>query len=238
LWVLGLYDEAEPLLRDTLARRSRILGEEHRDTHMTRKYLGFLALYTDRAEEAEVLMRAAARGHASALGEEHPDTLASRLSLGILLRDTGGSAAVRAEGEAILRRVLTARREVLGNLHPQTLDACTHVAFALEARGELAEAEALLAESLEGRREMLGDSHWRTRQSAECLAKVQRKRLRRGTRFVPAISDAAPASAAETSDDDGSTASESTSDLDDSVAAELAAVPAAAAEHAPAEPAD
>jgi hypothetical protein len=226
MWVLGRYDAAEPILRDTLARRTRVLGAAHRDTHMTRKYLGILLHYTDRLEDAEQMLRAAALGHAAALGEAHPDALSSMLNLGILLRDAGGSAAARVEGEATLRRVLGARREVLGGLHPQTLDACTHVAFALEVRGELVEAEALLAESLQGRLEVLGEGHWRTRQSARCLAEVQRKLhgfkhgfkhgFERGRRFVAAVSDCAPVVAEpETSDDDESSAAE-TSDAESS----------------------
>jgi hypothetical protein len=175
LFTLQLWDAAEPLLRDTLARRTRVLGEAHRDTDTTRKYLGILVHYIGRLEEAEVLLRAAARGHAASLGVAHPDALASRFNLGILLRDMAATEAARAESEELLQQVLAARIEVLGRRHPQTLDACSHVAYSLKQRGALAEAEALMVESYDGRLETLGQFHFRTVQSAEHLADLRRQ---------------------------------------------------------------
>ena len=72
--------------------------------------------------------------------------------------------------------MLSARRDALGGLHPQTLDACYQVALSLLMRGALGEAEALAAESYAGRVEVLGEGHYRTQQSAQELQRIQQLR--------------------------------------------------------------
>jgi len=63
------------------------------------------------------------------------------------------------EAEPLLREALRARRETLGDRHPDTLVSINNLGSLLKAQGKLDEAEPLLREALRARRETLGDRH-------------------------------------------------------------------------------
>jgi tetratricopeptide (TPR) repeat protein len=61
----------------------------------------------------------------------------------------------RLEAEGVLRQCLAARRTVLGDEHPDTLDSMQTLAALLEDQGKLADAEALRSERLEIQRRLV-----------------------------------------------------------------------------------
>merc|ERR1719424_1980044 len=105
------------------------------------------------------LLRAALAGQGSAALErmEPAERATSNLinNLGLLLKDQGDLDGA----EALLREALEARRETLGDRHPNTLISINNLGLLLKKQGDLDGAEPLLREALEAQRETLGDRH-------------------------------------------------------------------------------
>ena len=86
------YDEAEPLLRDTLAIQRRVHGDGHCATLMTCRSLATLLIGTRRYSEAEELSRDALAQARRTLGPEHPQTLGIAVVFGLALSTQQGKA--------------------------------------------------------------------------------------------------------------------------------------------------
>ena len=95
-----------------------------------------------------------------------PEALAAAGSLGVLYQRLG----LHGKAETILRRVLEARSETLGEAHPTTLTAMNHLADLLWAQGRHDEVEAIDRKTLEIRRRVLGEDHPDTLKSLNGLA--------------------------------------------------------------------
>ena len=65
---------------------------------------------------------------------------------------------------------MAARRETLGDRHPDTLRSISNMAMLLKAQRKLTEAEPLFREALAARRETLGDRHPDTLNSINNMA--------------------------------------------------------------------
>ncbi|MCB1823824.1 MAG: CHAT domain-containing protein, partial [Candidatus Competibacteraceae bacterium] len=76
----GRYGEAEPLLRQALAAREKVLGPEHPDTLSSVNDLAGLYQAQGRYGEAEPLYQRALAAREKVLGPEHPDTLNTQLN--------------------------------------------------------------------------------------------------------------------------------------------------------------
>jgi hypothetical protein len=76
------------------------------------------------------------------------------------------------EARAIHERVLTARRALLGDEHPDTLKASNNLARTLYAQGDLAGACMLQERGLTESRRELGDEHPNTLRAAHCIPKA------------------------------------------------------------------
>lgn len=74
LYSTGRYDEAEPLFRNTLTARERVLGPDHPDTLSSRNNLAVLLSRTGRYDEAEPLLRDTLATATRVLGPDHPIT--------------------------------------------------------------------------------------------------------------------------------------------------------------------
>ena len=72
---------------------------------------------------------------------------------------SGDGDAHLAAVEPLLRGVLEAQRETLGNRHPDTLKSICNLIMLLQDKGDLAAAEPLYREALEVSRETLGNRH-------------------------------------------------------------------------------
>ena len=83
-----------------------------------------------------------------------------------------------AEAERIHRKVLGARRRVLGEEHPDTLTSANNLAVFLAYQGKHAEAEEILQAALAARRRVLGSAHPDTLATAEDLEVVRLDFLR------------------------------------------------------------
>ena len=114
---LNKYDEAEPLLRDTLTTQRRLHGDGHFDTLRTCRGLATLLTYSNRCCEAEELSRGALVQARRTLGPEHPGTLNIARELGRALSMQQGKAV---EAAALLVDTLAIQQRVCGPGHPET----------------------------------------------------------------------------------------------------------------------
>lgn len=76
----------------------------------------------------------------------------------------------------LLEQTLAARRQVLGDDHPDTLTSMSNLAATRQTLGDLQGARELYEQALAGRRRMLGDKHPDSVQLAKYLADIRRQR--------------------------------------------------------------
>ena len=120
---------------DTLARRRRVLGEDHPDTLASASNLAMLLDRLGEPQAARELNEDTLARRRRVLGEDHPDTLASAFSLVWELSGLGEDQAAWELNEDILAR----RRRVLGEDQPDTMGSA---GFALILRGLAADPRA------------------------------------------------------------------------------------------------
>jgi len=88
--------------------------------------------------------------------------------------------------EAEYRAVHQARRDLLGEHHPDTLRTRHNLAWVLEQRGQLDAAEAEYRAVHQARRDLLGEHHPHTLDSRDALVWIRR---RLGKKYPDADSD-------------------------------------------------
>ena len=163
---LGLYARAEPLLKQALETRRRLLGREHPETLRAASETARLYLLQGRAREAEALQRETLDLRKRVLGPEHSDTLMSMNQLAGVYIFQGRNE----EAEALHREALGIRKRVLGPEHPDTLMSMGNLAMSYNQQGRYEDAEALARESLDIRKRVLGPEHPDTLWSMDYLA--------------------------------------------------------------------
>jgi len=152
---LGLYDQAEPLLKEALDTQRRVLGREHPDTLRSAVEMGRLLHATLRDDESEKLLVETLGIQKRVLGAEHPDTLRT---MGDLARAFWGQDRSK-EAEASFRELLAVQKRVLGPENVETLRSMHGLGLALNSQRRFAEGEAILKETLALRRRVLGADH-------------------------------------------------------------------------------
>ncbi|KAK9384161.1 hypothetical protein V1515DRAFT_589424, partial [Lipomyces mesembrius] len=85
----GKYETAEPLCKETLRLRKKVLGEEHPDTLTSMHSLASLFHSQGKYEGAEPLYKETLRLSKKVFGEEHPNTLTSKNNLAALFKRQG-----------------------------------------------------------------------------------------------------------------------------------------------------
>ncbi len=148
----GDLASAEPLLRESLALRRKLLGNEDKDVAVTLVGLARVLNDTGRADEAEPYIRESLAIRRKVLGEEHRETSVSKSELGWLLMRRGDLAAA----EPLLREALAIDMKALGRDHPNTASSQGNLALLLMNKGDLAAAEPLLREALATKQRVFG----------------------------------------------------------------------------------
>jgi len=155
---LGLYPQAERLLRKALATSIRLNGDTDPRTLSNRTALAILLYQQGRYPEAEKLMRSLVAEKARTLGEDHKDTIGAKGNLANLLDDTGHYDAAQAlMDDGYARRV-----RLFGKDDPETIQAEGNLVsiYMHQGRDDLAikQARATLADS----ERVLGADHPQT----------------------------------------------------------------------------
>ncbi len=151
---LGAFDQAEPLLSESLKLAERTLGPGAPGTAESRSRLGLVLVQRGRYAEAEGALRRALADQEKAR--------AGDAALGQTLSNLGMALYHQArweEAERALSRSLAVRRRGLGPGHPETIETLNNLAAVWLARGDLARAESALREALARHRATLGPEH-------------------------------------------------------------------------------
>ncbi len=152
---LGMFDQAESLIRQALNTRRSLLGGSHLGVAESLQGLG--VVLTDKGEygEAETHLRDALAMHRKLLGSEHADVADDLNDLGLMLQYKGQSD----EAEKCFREALAMHRKLLGNEQPGVAGDLNNLAMVLQAKGQLDEAEKLYREALAMSRKLKGNEH-------------------------------------------------------------------------------
>jgi tetratricopeptide (TPR) repeat protein len=151
----GLYSEAEPLMRRTLAIGEATFGSVHSEVAIYLNNLAALLQATDHMEEAEPLMRRALAIDQAFLGSNHPNISIRLNNLAMLLQDTNRPK----EAELLMRRALAIDEASFGNDHPNVARGLNSLAQLLRSMNRLKEAEPLMQRALAIDQASFGKQH-------------------------------------------------------------------------------
>jgi tetratricopeptide (TPR) repeat protein len=147
------YAQAEEGLRQALAIRRKVLGEEHPDTAASYNNLAVNQGYQGQYAQAEEGYRKALAIQRKVLGEDHPHTAISYSNLTSIQQ----AQAKYAQAEEGYRKALAIKRKVLGEEHPDTALSYTNLASNHYGKGQYAQAEEGVRKALAIYRKVLGE---------------------------------------------------------------------------------
>jgi non-specific serine/threonine protein kinase/serine/threonine-protein kinase len=143
---LALYDEARPLLEESLQTLRLTLGDEHPDTLDALDELTFLKIHKGEYAGVEETLRKLLATRRRQEGEEGPETLHAMTALAEFLALRGKLD----EAESLERRVLEKRRHAAGVDQRELYTTIENLASVLQDRGRAGEAETLYREAEAG----------------------------------------------------------------------------------------
>jgi eukaryotic-like serine/threonine-protein kinase len=149
---LGLYSQAESLLRRAVEIRQRVLGAANPNTLDTECLLGAALQQLGRTADSEKLLQQAFTESQSVLGQLNPTTIQLENQLSLTLSQQGRDA----DAERLGREALDNSRRALGPESPQTLKTLFALSAILGDEGKYAESEKLNREALDLCRQIHG----------------------------------------------------------------------------------
>ncbi len=152
---LGLYDEAQPLLDESLRLRTALHGRDDASVVESLQPLGAVLAGKGQYAEAENQLREALAIRKRLRPADHPDVAESLMDLAVVLEQKGKLD----EAESLLREALAIHREALGGGDHRVAADMSSLALVLTRRGRLDEAEKQLREALAIDRKALGPDH-------------------------------------------------------------------------------
>ena len=165
---LGMYDQAAPLLRRSLAQRTGTAGPRDTSVATNMDLLGTTLASQEKFAEAEPLLRDALTRRRRTLGNTNKATAESIVHLATLLENTSRLAAA----ESLHREALVINRAVFGDSSTEVADALNNVGLMRYRRGAYAEAEPLYREALAIDMRRLGEKHPTTAITMQNLAQT------------------------------------------------------------------
>ncbi|KAL8673688.1 MAG: hypothetical protein Q9168_001903 [Polycauliona sp. 1 TL-2023] len=166
---LKRYDEAEPLLRQTLRLRQEILGKVHWQTMGSMTDLADLLSRQGEYQDSEALARETLALCEANLPKDNPITLRA---MGVIARALRCQRQFHA-AEPIQRQVVQTLQRLRGMEHPSTLAIMHNLAWILETT-KIDEAEELYRYVIQTQKRVLRKGHPDTLDSMECLADLLR----------------------------------------------------------------
>jgi serine/threonine-protein kinase len=141
---LGMYDQAEMLIRQALQTRKSLFGPAHVTVAQSTNDLAMVLKFKGKLNEAEKLYRESQAIFRKAYGNEHVEVATSLNNLAIVLGDEGRFD----EAEKLSREALAMDRKLLGKMDPGVATDLNNLAMLLQQKGKLDEAEKLFREAL------------------------------------------------------------------------------------------
>ncbi|NQU50251.1 MAG: CHAT domain-containing protein [Planctomycetes bacterium] len=164
------YDEALPLLKQSLAIYEKVLGPVHSTTAHGLSNLAVILKAQSNYEEALPLFKRSLAIHEEVSGSDHPNTANCLSHLADLLTAQGNYA----EARTMYERSLAIREMVLGTDHTDTSASLNNLARLLYVQGNFEEALPLYVRSLAIDEKVLGPDHPYTALSLNNLALLYR----------------------------------------------------------------
>ena len=165
-WTNGSLDDAEKIAVLSLKARVKTLGEDDKDTLLSKSMLARTTYGRGRWTEAEKLDVQVIETMKKVLGAEHPETLMITNNLAV----TYLNQERLDEAEKLQVQVIEAWKKVLGAEHPDTLMSMNNLAMTYYDQGRLDEAEKLAVQVVEGLGKVRGAEHPETLTSINNLA--------------------------------------------------------------------
>ena len=152
---LGLYDQAIPLIRGALDKRSSALGQENDEVAQSLNHLGeVLALDADYGE-AEKKLREALEIRRKAKGPKSAEVATTLTALADVLSRKGEYDAA----EPLISEALSIRQSLYTGAHPALAESIEDLGLNFADRGDFDRALPLLQEALTMRRKLHGEAH-------------------------------------------------------------------------------
>jgi len=159
---LGLYDEAEPLLRDSIAVRTQLYGAQNPETAASKQYLGDALLNKKDYSNAAPLLEEALAINRRAFGNRGIKLAASLRSAGELRQEQQNLAAAEQLFRESLQVLAATSPTNLADklaLDAETSATLNRIAILLEKKGAFADAEAMYRRALSLSENTLGQDH-------------------------------------------------------------------------------
>jgi len=151
----GEYDESERLLRESLAMKRRLLGDNHPEIARSLDNVAQVLQAKGDLEGADSAFRQALAMQRRLLGNEHPDVATTLNNLAYLSLTRGDlSAAVQLEKES-----LSVYRALFPGDNPEVARVMNRLGYMLTESGDYSSADTLLEEALRMRRRLFGETH-------------------------------------------------------------------------------
>lgn len=152
---LGSVDRATPLLRNAVATRRLLRGNEHPEVAQSLNHLGQVLKLKAEYVEAEATFREALAIRRKILGNMHPSVAQSINDLADALTRNGDYQSA----EPLFREALAMRRKLFGNRHADVAQSLEDLALNLYDQGNYEDPVPLLREAVNIRFEVQGDPH-------------------------------------------------------------------------------
>ena len=153
---LGLHDLAEPLLREALSIRRRVLGDDHPAVAQSLNNLGVVLRQRGDYDGAEPLFNEALEmRRRQYVDVNHPNLAESLHNLALLYQDRGRYPVA----EKLMREAIAIQRAVEGGSGADLAALLAKLGILLAEVGDWEGAEQPFREALELRREALGEDH-------------------------------------------------------------------------------
>lgn len=156
-WVyqtVGLFDDAERLLRRAIELQRRHLGPEDPETLATMASLNETLYRLGRYTELESLDLELLELRRRVFGEDHPDTIESYEAVAVTYLDQGRLT----EAQPLMQHALEAYRRTLGDEDPLTLSAQYNLATMIYSLGRPRKAAEMYREILDVQRRVEGEN--------------------------------------------------------------------------------
>jgi serine/threonine-protein kinase len=163
---MGLYDQEQRLLEESLRLRRQALGNESVDVATSLDHLGEAARFKGDYAKAESLLSESLAMRRRLLGAESVDLAQSLNNLALVQHEKGQYDAA----ERLNQDALEMRRKLLGKEHLEVAISLNNLGLNLYARGRSDEAEKMFRESLAMRIKLLGPDHHQVAWSKSNLA--------------------------------------------------------------------
>ncbi|KAI1745736.1 kinesin light chain 1 [Xylaria scruposa] len=164
--IIGKYDTAEQIHRETLELRHQVLGEDHPDTLTSFERLARTLRKRGKLEDAKEMQDKTLALSRKILGPNHPITLQTLNDVASTLQRQGKYE----EAEHLHRETLSMATAVLGEEHPTTLESTRNVAYTLRKQGKYDKAAELQRKALAFTESMFGLEHPESLQNLNNLA--------------------------------------------------------------------